>query len=64
MQLEVTIGTNGLVRSVIALSGPGMLIEAARSAVREWRYTPSLLNGKPVESTVDVSVVFHLPPTQ
>lgn len=64
VQLEVTIGTNGLVRSVIALSGPGMLIEAARSAVREWRYTPSLLNGRPVESTVDVSVVFHLPPTQ
>jgi TonB family protein len=64
VELEVTIGTNGLVRSVIALSGPGMLIEAARSAVRQWRYTPSLLNGKPLESRVDVSVVFHLPPAQ
>jgi TonB family protein len=62
VDLEVTIGADGVVRSVIALSGPGMLIEAARSAVRRWRYTPSLLNGKPVESTVDVSVVFHLSP--
>ncbi|HEX4073830.1 MAG TPA: TonB family protein [Candidatus Acidoferrales bacterium] len=63
VELEVTIGINGVVRSVTALSGPGMLIEAARSAVRRWRYTPSLLNGKPIESTVDVSVVFHLPPS-
>ncbi|HEX4003585.1 MAG TPA: TonB family protein [Candidatus Acidoferrales bacterium] len=61
VRLEVTIGTNGLVRSVIALSGPGLLIEAARGAVRQWRYTPSLLNGKPIESTVYVSVVFRLP---
>jgi TonB family protein len=61
VKLEVTIGTNGIVRSVIALSGPGLLVEAARSAVRQWRYTPSLLNGKPVESQINVSVVFHLP---
>jgi len=61
VRLQVTIGTNGLVRSVIALSGPGLLVEAARSAVRQWRYTPSLLNGKPIETTVYVSVVFRLP---
>ena len=60
VQLEVTIGTDGVVRSVIALSGPGLLIEAARSAVRRWRYTPTLLNGKPIESQTTVSVVFHM----
>ena len=61
VKLDVTIGTDGVVRSVIAESGPGLLVEAARSAVRRWRYTPTLLNGKPVESETTVSVVFRLP---
>lgn len=61
VKLQVTIGENGAVRSVIAVGGPGMLIEAARSAVRQWRYTPSLLDGKPIESQEDVSIVFQLP---
>jgi TonB family protein len=63
VKLEVTIGETGAVRSVIAVSGPGLLIEAARSAVRQWRYTPSLLNGKPIESQEYVSIVFQLPST-
>jgi len=63
VKLLVTIGQTGAVQSVVAVSGPGLLIEAARSAVRRWRYTPSLLDGKPVESQVDVSVVFQLPST-
>ena len=61
VRLLVTIGQTGAVESVVAVSGPGLLIEAARSAVRRWRYTPSLLDGKPVESQVYVSVVFQLP---
>jgi TonB family protein len=63
VKLDVTIGITGAVRSVVAVSGPGLLIEAARSAVRQWRYTPSLLDGKPVESQEYVSVVFQLPST-
>jgi TonB family protein len=63
VELQVTIGVTGAVRSVIAVSGPGLLVEAARSAVRRWRYTPSLLDGKPVESQEEVSVVFQLPST-
>ncbi len=63
VKLEVTIGVTGAVRSVVAVGGPGLLIEAARSAVRQWRYTPSLLDGKPIESQEDVSIVFQLPST-
>jgi TonB family protein len=59
VRLLVTIGVTGTVRGVIAVSGPGLLIEAARSAVRQWRYTPSLLDGKPVESQEYVSIVFQ-----
>lgn len=61
VKLLVTIGQTGTVRSVVAVGGPGLLTEAARSAVRQWRYTPSLLDGKPVESQEEVSVVFQLP---
>jgi TonB family protein len=63
VKLQVTIGVTGAVRSVVAVSGPGLLVEAARSAVREWRYTPSLLNGKPVESQQYISIVFQLQST-
>ena len=31
------------------------------NAVREWRYRPTLLNGKPVETQEDVTFVFRLP---
>ncbi|MGO9589358.1 MAG: hypothetical protein ACLP3K_04835 [Candidatus Acidiferrales bacterium] len=36
-------------------------MEAARSAVRQWRYTPTLLDGKPIELQEEVSVVFQPP---
>jgi TonB family protein len=62
VKLRVTIGTDGAVRSVTAISGPGPLVEAARAAVRQWRYTPTLLDGKPVEAEEYVSIVFQLPP--
>jgi protein TonB len=62
VKLRVTIGADGAVRSVTAISGPDALVEAARAAVRQWRYTPTLLDGKPVEAEEYVSIVFQLPP--
>jgi len=46
-------------RSVNSLVHPE-LTEAAMSAVRQWRYEPSLLNGKPVEVITTVTVNFKL----
>jgi hypothetical protein len=37
------------------------LAHAAMIAVREWRYKPTLLNGKAVETQEDVTFVFRLP---
>ena len=62
VKLRVTIGEDGAVRSVMAISGPVPLVEAAKAAVRQWRYTPTLLEGKPVEAEEDVSIVFQIPP--
>jgi len=37
-----------------------LLDDAALKAVRQWRYTPTLLNGVPVAVIMTVSVTFTL----
>jgi TonB family protein len=59
--LEANIAPDGTVRRVKAISGPRLLVPAAINAVRQWRYAPTLLDGKPVETQVRISLVFHLP---
>jgi TonB family protein len=59
--LEVTIAENGTVRNVEKLNGSPVLMQAAADAVRQWRYSPSLLDNKPVEVHVQVTVLFKLP---
>jgi TonB family protein len=60
--LEALIGVDGTVTSVRVLSAqvhPDFAI-AAVDAVRQWIFTPTLLNGKPVEVVMTVSVTFNL----
>ena len=60
--LEALIGVDGTVTSVRVLSAqvhPDFAI-AAVDAVRQWIFTPTLLNGKPVEVVMTVSVSFNL----
>jgi TonB family protein len=60
--LEALIGVDGTVTSVRVLSAqvhPDFAI-AAVDAVRQWVFTPTLLNGKPVEVVMTVSVQFSL----
>lgn len=59
--LDATIAANGSVHKVKVISGPPILASAASDALREWRYTPALLNGKAIESQQRVTVVFTLP---
>ncbi len=58
--LEAVIGTDGAVRSAKVLRGQPLLDEAAVGAVVQWRYTPTLLNGEPVEVVMTVTVNFTL----
>jgi outer membrane biosynthesis protein TonB len=37
-----------------------MLDQAALDAVAQWRYTPTLLNGQPVEVVMSVNVTFAI----
>lgn len=61
VKLHVLVAANGEVQSFRTISGPETLAQAAMLAVREWRYRPTLLNGKAVEMQEDVTFVFRLP---
>jgi periplasmic protein TonB len=58
--IEATIDVDGRVRSVRVLRSIPLLDEAALDAVRQWEYTPTLLNGTPVAVIMTVTVTFQL----
>lgn len=58
--LETVIGATGSVEQVRVLRSVPLLDEAAVEAVRQWRYTPTLLNGLPVPVVMSVTVNFTL----
>ncbi|MGH9481073.1 MAG: TonB family protein [Terriglobales bacterium] len=60
VSLHVLVGAGGSVQHVDVLSGPDELVDAAASAVRQWRYQPILQNGIPVAVQTTVNVVFEL----
>jgi protein TonB len=59
--LEATIAEDGSTRDLKIISGPPLLANAAIEAVRQWRYRPSLLNGKPVAVQKQITIVFKNP---
>jgi len=58
--LEAVIAEDGAVRDVKVLRGKPLLDEAAVEAVRQWRFTPTLLNGQTVPVVMTVTVSFGL----
>jgi protein TonB len=58
--LEALIAEDGSVREVKVLKSVPLLDEAATAAVRQWRFTPTLLNGVPVQVIMSVTVSFTL----
>jgi TonB family protein len=60
--VEAIIGRDGVVSSVRVLSAQAHpdLATAAVEAVRQWRFTPTLLNGQAVEVVMTVTVRFDL----
>jgi protein TonB len=58
--LECQIDTRGRVSDVKVLRGITVLNNAAVEAVRQWVYTPTLVNGVPVPVTMTVTLTFQL----
>jgi periplasmic protein TonB len=58
--LDAVIDEHGVVRDLRLLRSIPLLDQAALDAVRQWRYTPTLLNGVPVPVIMTVTVAFRL----
>ena len=60
--LDALIGTDGnvLFARVVSASVHPDFADAAIEAVRQWKFTPTLLNGKPVEVWMTVTIHFAL----
>jgi len=59
VHLRATIGKDGAVESVKAISGPTLLIPSAIDAVDQWRYQPTLLEQQPIEMEEDITIEFR-----
>lgn len=58
--IQATIARDGSVRDARILRHVALLDQAALDAVRQWRFTPTLLNGVPIEVIMTVTVTFTL----
>ena len=58
--LEAVVDREGRVEQVTVLRSITLLDGAATAAVRQWRYSPLLLNGEPERFVVTVTVSFNL----
>lgn len=58
--LEATIAPDGTVTGARILRSSPLLDQAAIDAVRQWAFTPTLLNGVAVPVTMTVSVTFQI----
>jgi len=60
VQVEAHIGSSGTVEDVKPLTGNAVLMNAAVSALRKWKFTPFTADGKPTKAVADMSFSFKL----
>jgi protein TonB len=58
--IDAVIAKDGSVKDTKVLRGNPLLNQAALDAVNQWKFTPTLLNGQPVEVQMSVTVNFQL----
>jgi periplasmic protein TonB len=58
--LHAKISKEGDIADLSVISGDPMLTQAALDAVKQWKYRPYLLGGKPVEVVTQITVNFQL----
>lgn len=58
--LQALIGRDGNIQDLHVLSGPTILSEAARQAVKQWRFKPYMQEGQPVETEARITVNFTI----
>jgi protein TonB len=60
VELRAVISEDGTIESLEAVSGDPMFFASAMQAVKQWRYTPTLLNGQPVKVDTFITVIYNV----
>jgi protein TonB len=60
VRVDALIDANGRVTTMKVISGPTLLHQAAMDALRQWKYQPATLDGKPVPMHLTVTLQFRL----
>ncbi len=60
VEFTAIISKEGTIENLQLVRGHPLLVQAAKDAVLQWRYRPTLLNGQPVEVVTDIIVNFTL----
>jgi protein TonB len=60
VRIDALVDATGKVSSMKVVSGPVLLHQAAMDALRQWKYQPAMLDGKPVPMHLTVTVQFRL----
>jgi periplasmic protein TonB len=60
VELRAIIATDGTIQSLQVVGGDPLFYQSAMDAVRQWRYTPTVLNGQPVEIDTYISVIYTM----
>jgi protein TonB len=60
VRVDALIDSNGRVTTMKIVSGPTLLHQAAMEALRQWKYQPATLDGKPVQMHLTVVIQFRL----
>lgn len=60
VELQAVIATDGSIQSLQVLSGDPLFFQSALDAVRQWQYSPTILNGRAVEVDTHITVIYTL----
>ena len=60
VELRAIIATDGTIQLLEAVGGDPIFYQSALEAVRQWRYTPTLLNGQQVQVDTYITVIYTL----
>jgi hypothetical protein len=61
VRVKATIAADGHIENVKQILGPPNLVPAVAKALHEWRYQPTLVDNKPVETQCYIVFQFHAP---
>lgn len=60
VELRAIIATDGSIQSLQVVGGDPLFYQSAMEAVSQWRYSPTVLNGQPVEIDTYISVIYTM----